>query len=196
MTLQVNETTPRRPIRRRASIRLIGLTLVLGYLVVLGGTYLKGDFPDRPARPADRQRFRQCRRRRSSSRAKAKRRPPTTGRCTNKPKSAPSATTSTTITAGTIRRLSVCRRGAGDAALSRRGDRLARGDARRLRRGDDRHSWRDARPPHQRACCARFSRGAVERDRRAKRLSHRALIGGTLGLLERRPALPEFVSGF
>ena len=42
------------------AVALIGLTLALGYLIVLGGAFLKGNFLDRRARPADRQRFRQC----------------------------------------------------------------------------------------------------------------------------------------
>ena len=36
---------------------------------------------------------------------------------------------------------------------------------------------------------ARLSGRDLERDRRTKRFSHRGLIGGTLGLMERRPAL-------
>jgi arabinofuranan 3-O-arabinosyltransferase len=40
-------------------IRLIGLTLALGYLIVLAGAYQRR-ISDRPAGPADRQRLRQC----------------------------------------------------------------------------------------------------------------------------------------
>jgi hypothetical protein len=40
------------PFSPTSRIRLIGLTLALGYLVVLGGTFLKGDFLlDRERRP-------------------------------------------------------------------------------------------------------------------------------------------------
>jgi len=40
------------PVSAARTIRLIGLTLALGYLIVLGGTYLKGDFLiDRQGRP-------------------------------------------------------------------------------------------------------------------------------------------------
>jgi arabinofuranan 3-O-arabinosyltransferase len=50
----VQETLPsaRPPCSAARTIRLIGLTLALGYLIVLGGTFLKGDFLlDRQGRP-------------------------------------------------------------------------------------------------------------------------------------------------
>ena len=55
-TRQVAEETPAAPAasRQRATrlVTLIGLTLGLGYLIVLGGTFLKGDFLiDREGRP-------------------------------------------------------------------------------------------------------------------------------------------------
>lgn len=50
----VQDTLPsaRPPFSAARTIRLIGLTLALGYLIVLGGTFLKGDFLlDRQGRP-------------------------------------------------------------------------------------------------------------------------------------------------
>ncbi len=50
----VQDTLPsaRPPFSAARTIRLIGLTLALGYLIVLGGTFLKGDFLlDRQSRP-------------------------------------------------------------------------------------------------------------------------------------------------
>ncbi len=85
-------------------IRLIGLTLALGYLIVLAGAYLKGEFPIDPQGRLIANDFvnvMAAGRLTLASEPVAR----TTGRCTNKPKSAPSATTSRIITAGTIRRL-------------------------------------------------------------------------------------------
>jgi arabinofuranan 3-O-arabinosyltransferase len=47
-----NLTSAAPPFSAARMIRLIGLMLLLGYLIVLGGTYLKGDFlTDRQGRP-------------------------------------------------------------------------------------------------------------------------------------------------
>src|SRR5271163_3863398 len=49
---QASLTSAAPPFSAARMSRVIGLTLALGYLIVLGGTYLKGDFlTDRQGRP-------------------------------------------------------------------------------------------------------------------------------------------------
>ena len=95
----------RRPRRAARLVSLIGLMLALGYLVVLGGAFLDGHFlTDKQGRPIANDFVNVFAA--GSSRSPAILPPPMTGRGIRRPKSAPSATPSPTITAGIIRRLS------------------------------------------------------------------------------------------
>ena len=167
-------------------VALIGLTLALCYLVVLCGAYLGGHFLiDAQGRPIANDfvnvwRGGTARARRRAGRglrladAQGRRSPRRRPRLRELLRLALSAD------------ISVCRRGAGDAAVSRRRDRLA---------------CRRRSPPMSRRLAA-FSAGAAaflvalgfpaalwNVTAGQNGFLTAALIGGTLGLLERRPAL-------
>ena len=166
--------------------------MALGYLIVLGGNLSARPVFDRPAGPADRQRFRQClgcrparARRRSSGRLRL-------DAAHAPPKCAPSATISTAITAGIIRRRRFS-------------------SPRRWRRcpiWSPRSVWLLATLAayvaaiagilglaHRRSVRARLSRRDLERHRRAKRFSHRGADRRHARSLERHPALAGICLG-
>ena len=172
------------PFSPTRTIRLVGLTLCLGYLIVLGGTFLKGDFLlDAQGRPIANDFVNVA----AAGRVALDGEPaaaydwptPQAGRSSrHRPRFCE------LLRLALSAAVFVRRRGAGDAALCRRRDRVIAGDARRLCRGAVRHSR-----PQRNFCCAGFPAALWNVTAGQNGFLTAALIGGTLGLLERRPAL-------
>ena len=113
-----------------------------------------------------------------------------TGRCISPPKSRHRPRLRQLLRLALSAAVSVRRRGAGDAALYGRGDGFIAGVARRLYRGALGHSR-----PHRNRGRARLSGGDLEFTAGQNGFLTAALIGGALGLLERRPALAGICLG-
>ena len=106
-TLSAHSRASRNPANESGRARLVallGLMLTLGLSRPARRRLSRRQFPRRQTRPADRQRLRQRLGGGQAHRSTVIRPPLTTGRSTRPPRSAPSATPSRTITAGTIRR--------------------------------------------------------------------------------------------
>ena len=182
---------PRQSRRRTGLSASIALTLALGYLIVLGGTYLKGDFLTDPQGQPIANDFvnvvaagrlvlagNRGRRLRLAG-AQSRRSPRDRPRLPRLFRLALSAD------------ISVRRSGDRDSALSRRRHRLARRDFRRLCGGVGRHS----RPAEWLFLALGFPAALWNITAGQNGFLTAALIGGTLGLLERRPALAGICLG-
>ena len=157
------------PFPATRTIRLIGLTLCLCYLVVLSGTFLEGDFLiDPQGRPIANDFVNVV----AAGRLALDGEPAAaydwpTHKAGGSPRHRPRFCELLRLALSA--HISLRRCGAGDAALRCRRNCFIAGDARRLRRGALEHSR-----PHRNFRCARLSRRFVERHLRAKRLPHRS----------------------